>query len=143
VSTVHQASATRHCYTPDAADGAVDPVFLKPIGGQCVANLVGIFLFCSLARDHAATAPPHKPHPSKLRQCAMPSIDRTPESPLDAQVWVSSATDLELQGRIDSRSQYAGRILCVDSVLLAGHGVVVCVVGTELCWQLHCVLPKG
>jgi hypothetical protein len=107
VSTVHQASATRHCYTADAAGGAVDPVFLKPIGGQCVANLVGI-----------------------------------PESPLDAQVWVSSATDLKLQGRSDSRSQYAGRILCVDSLLLAGHGVVVCVGGTELCWQLHCALPK-
>jgi hypothetical protein len=30
--------------------------------------------------------------------CAMPSIDRTPESPLDAQVWVSSATDLNCTG---------------------------------------------
>jgi hypothetical protein len=110
----------------------LDPVFLKPIGGQCVANQVGIFLFCSIVRDHAAM-PPHKSHPSKLRQCAMPSFDRTPESPLDAQVWVSSATDLELQGQIDSQSQYAGRILCVDSLLLAGHGMVVCVVGTERC----------
>jgi hypothetical protein len=63
VSTVHQASAPRHCYTADDADGAVDPVFLKPIGGQCVANLVGI-----------------------------------PESPLDAHVWVSSATDLNCRG---------------------------------------------
>jgi hypothetical protein len=70
------------------------------------------------------------------------SIDRTLESPLDTQVWVSSAIDLKLQGRIDSRSQYGGRILCVDSLVLAGHGVVVCVVGTELCWQLHCELPK-
>lgn len=40
------------------------------------------------------------------------------------------------------RSQYAGRILCVDSVLLDGHGVVVCLVGTEPCWQLQCALPK-
>jgi hypothetical protein len=29
---------------------------------------------------------------------AMPSIDRTPESPLDAQVWVSSATDHNRRG---------------------------------------------
>jgi hypothetical protein len=47
---VRRATAT----PPDAADGAVDPVFLKPIGGRRAANLVGIFLCCSLARDHAA-----------------------------------------------------------------------------------------
>jgi hypothetical protein len=41
----------------------LDPVFLKPIGGQRDANLVGgFFLFCSLARDHAAR-PPHQSHP--------------------------------------------------------------------------------
>jgi hypothetical protein len=39
----------RHCYTPDAADGAVDPVFLKPNWrGQCVANLVGMAWSCAL-----------------------------------------------------------------------------------------------
>jgi hypothetical protein len=104
VSTVHQASATRHCYTADAADAAV---------GSCVPQAQWRAVRCESGG-----------HPG------------------DAQVWVSSATDLKLQGRNDSRSQYAGRILCVDSVLLAGHGVVVCVVGTELCWQLHCALPK-
>jgi hypothetical protein len=107
VSTVHQASATRHCYTADAAGGAVDPVFLKPIGGQCVANLVGIS-----------------------------------ESPLDAQVWVSSATDLNCRGEAIPNLSMQDASCVWDSLLLAGHGVVVCVVGTELCWQLHCALPK-
>jgi hypothetical protein len=120
VGTVHQASATRQCYTADAADAAVDPVFLKPIGGRRAANLVGIFLFCSLARDHAAGP-------------AESSTDCIPESPLDSQVWVSSITDLNCRGEAipDLSVQHVQYLVCgLCSPGWAWRGLVRCRNGT-------------
>jgi hypothetical protein len=129
VSTVDTASATR-----------LDPVFLKPIGGRRAENLVGICSCCSRARDRAA-GPPQKSHPFRLWRCHIQHRSHSGVAIAPASLGVKFHGP-QLRGRSDSRSQYVGRILCVDSVLLAGHGVFERIVEMELCLQLQCPLPK-
>lgn len=81
------------------------------------------------------------PHPFRLWRCHIQHRSHCGVAIARARLGVKSHGP-KLRGRNDSRSQYVGRILCVDSVLLAGHGVFRRIVEMELSLQLQCPLRK-